>query len=390
MDGHLYTYFPSRRLVAFRSTPVTSALSSSVASGTVVVFLPGVTDGFLALSYYQDFWKLLSSSTSEDKERREVVCYQVQLSSFGPFGYGMSSIQKDAEELLVFLHSLFLSSFSPITKVILVGHSTGCQIIITLLKLIQHLLSPSSLSSLFEPVASDVLSILNSPSPSFPSPSLYSILMTLGKLIDGIVLQGPVSDRDFLMQMLDPSSNLIYSKYLNSIYPSTSSSVSSASTAVTLIPFELNPYGPHPMTQVRFLSLFSKGSLEDLFSSDLCDSELRTQLSLHPFKQTLLSSFPGSSISVSSALRVLLVFSSKDEYVTQKTLQFLEDSFAARLRNAIISPVSEEKQEEKEKEKESSLVIAKTLFLPNSNHAIDNDENDRELFLSSLLNFVLN
>ena len=59
LSGRLATYSPARRLVAFicePSSPVPAALHNDLpinTTGSAIVFVPGLTDGFLAASYVQ-------------------------------------------------------------------------------------------------------------------------------------------------------------------------------------------------------------------------------------------------------------------------------------------------------------------------------------------------
>ncbi|KAG0013756.1 hypothetical protein BGZ80_010876 [Entomortierella chlamydospora] len=150
LSGTLSVYNPQTRLTMFESGPENSTAS--------VVFIGGLLDGYHALPYLPLLDKTLA-------EQVGMSLIQVMLSS-SHMGYGISSLQEDVKELDVLFD--FLLEKRAKTRLFIVGHSTGCQ---------------------------DAIS--------------YACYGKHKEAIQGIVLQGPVSDREFMASSMD-----MYGKYL--------------------------------------------------------------------------------------------------------------------------------------------------------------------------------
>ncbi|PIA24810.1 hypothetical protein AQUCO_23700001v1 [Aquilegia coerulea] len=84
-----------------------------------VIFIGGLTDGFLATEYLEPL------SVALDNEKWSLVQF---LLSSSYIGYGTSSLKQDAAELDQLISYLINKEDSE--GVVLVGHSTGCQIIV--------------------------------------------------------------------------------------------------------------------------------------------------------------------------------------------------------------------------------------------------------------------
>lgn len=151
LSGTLSTYNPQTRLTMFESGPQNSRGS--------VVFVAGLMDGYNALPYLPLLGKYL-------EEQLGFSLIQVMLTS-SHMGYGISSLQEDVRELDILF--TFLREERAKTRLFFIGHSTGCQ---------------------------DAI--------SFASHGRNRAV------IQGIVLQGPVSDREFMMSSLDD----MYGKYV--------------------------------------------------------------------------------------------------------------------------------------------------------------------------------
>jgi len=103
MEGTLFVYHKSKRLAAFQSGKHDRCL----------VFIGGLTDGFLPLSYLHDLAPALNSVG--------ISLIQVLLSS-SYNQYGTCSLQQDAEELDVLVSHL--RGEGKFREVSLMGHST--------------------------------------------------------------------------------------------------------------------------------------------------------------------------------------------------------------------------------------------------------------------------
>mmetsp|Transcript_9866 Transcript_9866/g.21114 ORF Transcript_9866/g.21114 Transcript_9866/m.21114 type:complete len:276 (+) Transcript_9866:33-860(+) len=143
-------------------------------------------------------------------------------------GYGTCSLDTDAEDLRELCSWLVGEG---VETVVLLGHSTGCQDAVHVLR--------------------------NGPAPG----------------VKGIVLQAPVSDRECMA--LDPGTS--------------EALVRAQALVADGKGNELLATGDHqvPITASRFCSLAGKGGLDDMFSSDLTDEELKTILG-HVTVPTLL------------------------------------------------------------------------------------------------------
>ncbi|KAG0348994.1 hypothetical protein BG004_002852 [Podila humilis] len=143
IPGTLSVYNPQTRHTMFESGPEKSSTS--------VIFLGGLLDGYHAVPYLPLLGKALAD--------RGISLIQVVLSSSG-IGYGTSSLLQDSQELDILFS--FLRDERSKTRLVLLGHSTGCQQIIFHF---HHGLHTSA--------------------------------------IHGAILQGPVSDREYMASSLD-------------------------------------------------------------------------------------------------------------------------------------------------------------------------------------------
>ncbi|KAF9948169.1 hypothetical protein BGZ70_002335 [Mortierella alpina] len=196
LQGTLSVYNPQTRLTMFESGPENSP--------SAVVFIGGLLDGYHALPYLP----LLSKALAD-----ELGCslIQVMLSS-SHMGYGTSSLQDDVRELDILF--TFLREARAKTRLFIIGHSTGCQ---------------------------DAIS--------------YAIHGKHRAAILGMVLQGAVSDREFIASSID-----MFNEYLR--------------MARTMIhegkgqELMIREVDVAPVTAYRFNSLASIGGDDDMFSSD--------------------------------------------------------------------------------------------------------------------------
>ncbi|RUS15049.1 hypothetical protein BC937DRAFT_92965 [Endogone sp. FLAS-F59071] len=201
--GHLYTYNSRTRATAFES--------GDNRSGKTLVFIGGLTDGYNAVPYLPALNKAL--------ERAGWSLVQVTLSS-SYLGYGIGSLQQDCEELDELVKFLFKEKEKK--KVVFLGHSTGCQDCIWFSRHAQY-----------------------------------------RERVTGYILQGPVSDREFMAESLDG-----FEKYLR-----LATKMRKAGKGMELMPREVDTA---PMTADRFYALAAVGGDDDFFSSDLPDSTLNT------------------------------------------------------------------------------------------------------------------
>ncbi|KAF9539419.1 hypothetical protein EC957_005415 [Mortierella hygrophila] len=275
LPGTLSTYNPHTRLTMFESGPQNSRGS--------VVFVAGLMDGYNALPYLPLLGKYLG-------EHLGFSLIQVMLTS-SHMGYGVSSLLEDVRELDILL--TFLREERAKTRLFFIGHSTGCQ---------------------------DAI--------SFASHGRNRAA------VQGIVLQGPVSDREFMMASL----NEMYGKYVR-----LAQRMINDGKGQELMVREVDVA---PVSAYRFNSLASIGGDDDMFSSDI------------PFES--LQALFGQ---VKTPL--IMVHSGKDEYIPP---HINKESLVSNLTKA--SP--------------SSLGA---VVLPDADHAIS-DLASQTIFCDTVVQFI--
>jgi pimeloyl-ACP methyl ester carboxylesterase len=179
-----------------------------------VIFIGGLTDGFLATDYVEPLAKALEA------EKWSLV--QPLLSS-SYIGFGTTSLKEDAIDIEQLLNHLIDQENSE--GFILVGHSTGCQDIVNYLRTGGH----------------------------------------CTRAVRGAILQAPVSDREFratlpeVQPMLELAEKMV-----------------KEGKGEELMPRDASPEAP--MTAYRYRSLSVRMGDDDLFSSDFTDAELKARL----------------------------------------------------------------------------------------------------------------
>ena len=243
MEGQMFRFGSTydagdRHLVGFVSVD-----SEHKTCKNVLILVPGLSDGFMSMAY--------TEYLSNELVKMDFSVVQVNLSSSFQ-QYGISSLKKDCQELTKLLAAL--KERYRFEKVIVLGHSTGAQ---------------------------DAL--------------YYMRYGEMASCVDGVVLQGAVSDREIIAtfertpHMLQEAKKLI-----------------AEGKHTTLLSERLEDA---PITAERFLSLTGRLTDDDMFSTDLTEAEL----------QPILSSVK---------VPILLCFSADDQYVPDKTAQ---KDFAQRM-----------------------------------------------------------
>ena len=181
----------------------------------------GLTDGLLGVPYAQRLAKHLDSL--------EVSTVQPLLSS-SHAGWGLSSLDRDAEEL----HALagHLAEHLDSQGIVLMGHSTGCQ-------------DSVRYAARYAAAARDGAAA---------APLL------------GVVLQAPVSDREWLATQPDTAERLRRAEAMV------------AAGEGEEVCFRAVDIDGAAVSARRFYSLAGRGGDDDMFSSDFSDAELREAL----------------------------------------------------------------------------------------------------------------
>ncbi|MCJ1473752.1 hypothetical protein MMC13_002403 [Lambiella insularis] len=219
--GILHHFSP--RLVAFEYDP-SSQEPASPAQLHTLLFIPGLSDGLCTVSYVTAIVKALPSNWR---------LVQPLLSS-SYTGWGTYSLDTDVQELVQCIS--FILSVRPKGKIVLMGHSTGCQ------DIMHYLLSPLQTGEAARP------------------------------RLAGAILQAGVSDRQFL--------EVLYSK---DVYESSvklaQSYVDEGRSEDVLPTSSTGAFFQAPVSARRWLSLASPppahDGQDDYFSSDFTDERLK-------------------------------------------------------------------------------------------------------------------
>ncbi|KAI9892408.1 MAG: hypothetical protein M1814_001611 [Vezdaea aestivalis] len=245
---HLY----NGKLVAFEhatTLPTTPASSSSPPEKknekNYVLFLAGLGDGLLTVPYTLT----LASSLPPTWTFVSVLLS----SSFN--GWGTSSLQSDAAETDQCVR--YFRSLPGTSKIVLMGHSTGCQ---------------------------DCMTYLTISAPDSPVARAE---------VDGVIFQAPVSDREAIVPLLGEeryaSSAAVARKWVDE------------GRGEDVLPGEVTGgFFTGAVSAQRWLSLLSpeKNGADDLFSSDLTDEQ-----------------FKGTWGAIPASAPVLILYSGSDEFV---------------------------------------------------------------------------
>jgi len=218
--GTLHRY--TKRLVAFEHASAPSSSSGGAAPANLVLWIGGLGDGLLTVSYP----RTLAAALPPTWALAEVLL----TSSYA--GFGTSSLARDARELGACVE--YFRALRPAAKIVLMGHSTGSQ-------------------DAMEYVAGKGAA---------ERPK-----------VDGVILQGSVSDREGLRESLSTDT---YEKLVK-----VSKEYIDNGRADDVIPASLGVkvYGRVPVTAYRWDSFLGaegpgKGD-DDYFSSDLSVEKLR-------------------------------------------------------------------------------------------------------------------
>ncbi|GMH28463.1 hypothetical protein Nepgr_030306 [Nepenthes gracilis] len=202
--GVLFKYGPKSTQVAFRTGDYKQQ----------VIFIGGLTDGFMATEYLEPL------AIALDNEKWSLV--QTLLSS-SYIGYGTSSLEQDAMELDQLISYLINKEDSE--GVVLLGHSTGCQ------DIVYYMRTNAACS----------------------------------RAVRAAILQAPVSDREYRATLPETAAMIdLASKMINE------------GRGSELMPREANT--DSPITAYRYHSLCAYMGDDDMFSSDLSDDQLRMRL----------------------------------------------------------------------------------------------------------------
>ncbi|CAI9118596.1 OLC1v1020187C1 [Oldenlandia corymbosa var. corymbosa] len=204
LRGVMFKYGPKSIQVAFKTGDYRRQ----------VIFIGGLTDGFLATDY------LMPLATALEAEKWSLVQF---LMSSSYSGYGTSSLKQDALELDELVNYLINKEDSE--GVVLLGHSTGCQ------DIVYYMRTNTACS----------------------------------RAVRAAILQAPVSDREYnatkpdIASTIDLATKMINEGRGSELMPRTEDSDT-------------------PITAYRYHSLCAYNGDDDMFSSDLSEDQLKQRL----------------------------------------------------------------------------------------------------------------
>lgn len=289
--GILHTYHPARNLNLFEHTPYppNTSPSSVPPPKHILLFIGGLYDNYLIPSYTADLAALFPLHSAQTWR-----VIHIQLSSAGR-AFGTLDIDRDIEEIagaIDFIHrSLYHDTNNGgAVDIVLMGHSTGCQ---------------------------DVMRYLTAPNP-------INNRKALRPVIQGAILQAPVSDRDAMNHSIQegPEVARAYERAMQIVKNTKESEYRDV-----LLPLSISRqlFGPAPLSIARFLSLASPESpgvpsVEDFFSSDVSEERLRGTFG-RIGRNGLLRH---SGVSVGGTQSVLVLMSDSDEHVKVNQKKMLQ------------------------------------------------------------------
>uniref|UniRef100_A0A0G4H3K5 DUF1749 domain-containing protein n=1 Tax=Chromera velia CCMP2878 TaxID=1169474 RepID=A0A0G4H3K5_9ALVE len=212
-----------------------------------LVLVGGLTDGFLGLNY--------AAPLAESAKGCGFSLVQTNLSSSWN-QFGVCTLRSDAQELLLLIRHL--RRVRKVQKVVLLGHSTGSQDALSVLKLLHELKEVSGKGG-----AKAVKQLLGLPNEE-QSDNFKVCIEDFG--VNGVILQAGLSDReamlgsegaekDGFLRLRDQADKLMKEGKPDELLPE-------------------RLYGAVPITAYRFSSLIGRKTEDDLFSSDLEDDFL--------------------------------------------------------------------------------------------------------------------
>ena len=309
-------------------------------SGLAVIFLPGLTDGLLALDYVQLLDDVLESL--------DIALIQPLLSS-SYHAYGVSSLAVDVGELDELIDFLDTSLGYENTKFVFWGHSTGAQISVSQRPRVSVCVYYLSCEEGGAAPPHRFLEFRCLQSCSFIIGVILQVMYTqVGRhrnRVVGTFLQGAVSDRDFAEANDDGSMLSKWLRHANGLLRDRPEN-----SEADFMPREAYPEAP--ISASRFISLFAKGGADDCFSADLSAAQLKNRL--------------GHLHALSAKGRVIFFFSEEDEYVPHPTKKMHE--LGMRIAAAAGG--------------------AKAVFLKGANHAVSSSPDARDEMLDIARNML--
>jgi hypothetical protein len=422
LTGQLFTYGPNR--VAFESLLASSSIIVSSCGSTTgtnhnntttspepsapmlfeshqallppnkCILLGGLSDGLIPVPYthalsemvcHFPYHPTISSSSQQQplphqQQQSWSLLQPILSSSYTGFGHG--TLDRDVMEIHEFIQ--YIIQYRNATQnIILIGHSTGCQQIVHYLKTYYGSTVDTNRTN-----DDDTNNDTDNDRPPLQRP-----IITFGA-----VLQAPVSDRE-AATIWNPNESSLYrteSEHLEQLQQH----ITFATTMIQEQQHRATEMMPRtafwaPITVQRYYDLMvRKSGLDDYFSSDYTDGELRARLS-----HISSSSSSSSTSSFGGRLRrVIVACSGQDEYVpkhvdTEALLQRFCDAMNYRSSTTTTPTLKKENDDDDDDfkaNKDPSPDIAIPLYLPHGNHNLSsNHGTDAQVLIQHIYNLMM-
>jgi pimeloyl-ACP methyl ester carboxylesterase len=317
----------------------TAASTPEKKTKLAVVAVGGLTDGFFALPYLPHLAELLRDHNENDEGGGVEWSLITPLLSSCHSGWGTSSLDRDAGELLEL--SVYLRAHRGVQGVALLGHSTGCQDAVRYAERARERKDPAAAG--------------NDRAAAAAAPLL------------GVVLQAPVSDRECFF--LDPETAPLAQRRLDRCREAAREQ-GQKYLETTVIDF-MSEWDGAPLSAKRWLSLAEKGGDDDYFSSDFSDSELSERLRALGEGGVSGEDVGGGGGGTTAAIPTLIISSLREEYLPK---DYDTAAHGRRLAKAI-NRLRRSKGKEAEEGEEKPLPTAEAVAL-DGDHALRGAESE--------------
>ncbi|RMZ81565.1 hypothetical protein DV737_g2461, partial [Chaetothyriales sp. CBS 132003] len=276
IPGIMHIYHPKRTLPLFVYTPNNKSTSPTP---NILLFIGGMWDALTATPYVTTLANYLSSSSSSSSSASPKWTVIHPLLSSSARQFGISSLDEDVEEIASAISYIRSTPAlgTPASRIVLMGHSTGCQ---------------------------DVLHYITAPTAHNNRASR--------PLIQGAILQAPVSDRDSILNAIAKgAAERDAADECNRIAAATPAGEHSA----TLLPFHATRpfFRTVPVLISRWLSLASPSSPDQPADDDKFSFDLPPAVLARTFGQ--LAGPPLQPLPHPSSASLLVLMSGADECV---------------------------------------------------------------------------
>jgi len=338
LTGQLFLYAGCRAAFESPTLSLSSTQQQQMATNKCVL-LGGLSDGLLPVPYVAKLEQALARIGGGDDTNNENRWSLVQPILSGSYlGFGHGSLDRDTSELdELFSYLSAHRNAAECGRFCLVGHSTGCQ---------------------------NIVHYLKNGDPRWV------------RRVAAAVLQAPVSDREHAA-FEDPDAYRRNLELARSMQERAAQNVGNNSEEISE---EMMPRSAFwaPITASRYLDLHERGGADDYFSSDFDGDELKELL-----RHVGCESCDYDGDRRQHKRKILVVFSGSDEFVptnvdSELLTKRLVDAMNADCDNGGGG-----------NDNDPSMLPARGLFLPLSNHNLSSNETEQSRFVQAIADVLV-